>query len=187
VFLERPGRAPASARPLRAASVLGAIDRELKAVERDRLVNGWTPTLVGRALAAARVLAAYAVRRPVTQRRVAGKTGAADGAVPLPPRSFSRSRIAVSGAVTPVGIVRAMEETPAVKGAAKDRLPALHAALEAFTRARYGAVDARDEPLLDESLTAIRGVGRQLAFEAGALGRTLRVLSAGVASLRSRA
>src|SRR5262245_25235732 len=62
-------RKPATAteRLVSDSAILGAANRELAAVKRARDDNGWTPALAGRALAALRIAAAYALGHKLGQ------------------------------------------------------------------------------------------------------------------------
>jgi hypothetical protein len=61
-----------SRRMLSVASILREVRRELAAVQDQVRSSGWTSDLVGRGLAASRIVAAYATGRPVAQRSTAG-------------------------------------------------------------------------------------------------------------------
>src|SRR6185436_4630428 len=77
IRLARRGRrrTPADERLLPSRRMVGAAIRELNAVQREREQQGWNDALAGRALAAARIAAATAVGRVVSQR-IAGSPSA---------------------------------------------------------------------------------------------------------------
>ena len=157
------------------AAVVRSVRRELAAIRRERAASGWTPALIGRALAALRVLAAYALERPVTQRRV-DPTAAADGAVALRAWGARESRVTVSGAVTTESVASALA-TASFENAAggrAGRLEAIHAALRTFTESQYGSGETAGDARLDEGLTTAERLASQLAAERSTLGRIAR-------------
>ena len=121
-------------------TILGAVSKELAEVQRASR-GGWTPELVGRALAALRVAGAYATRRTVGQRPAKPGETPLEGVVVV--KSFGRGDVYVSGAAT--------TETAAFANAT-----GLSDALKALTIARYGRVEKFDS-MADEAIaTAIR-------------------------------
>src|SRR6187431_193956 len=77
--------------------ILGAVAKELDEVQRASR-GGWTPELVGRALAALRVAGAYATNRPVGQRPAKPGETPQEGVIVV--RQFGRGDVYVSGAAT---------------------------------------------------------------------------------------
>src|SRR5262245_37873908 len=101
--------ATAAARLVRDGAILGAVSRELAAVRRGREDGGWTPALAGRALAALRLVSAYALGHRLGQSEL-GVHDSVDGrAGNLIVRTGwpKTKRIAVSGAITPQAVGRA--------------------------------------------------------------------------------
>jgi len=77
----RASRLP-SRRVLSDAAILRGVRRELLAIQNDVRSSGWTSDVAGQALAAIRVVAAYAARRPVAQRFTSvGSAGLSTGEV----------------------------------------------------------------------------------------------------------
>lgn len=162
-------------------AILRGVGRELAAVQRARNDGGWTPALAGRALAAIRVAAAYAVGRKVSraaQSTVASRQAAdasqqavktrhspvtdfempASGPLSDEGRfivnvGWPRSKpIAVSGSVTSQVVAAAI-----ARGASPSRtalLQGLEEALNRLTIAQYGREAAMDDAALDESVAA---------------------------------
>jgi hypothetical protein len=127
----RASRTP-SQRMLSAAAILSAVRRELIAVQDQVRSSGWTSDLAGRALAAVRIVAAYATDRPVTQRLTSASSV-----------QSSTGELVVSGRTGPSAAV-----SSAVATTDDDEL---HDALASLATARYGretTFDAR----LDEAL-----------------------------------
>ena len=121
--------------------ILGAVAKELDEVQRASR-GGWTPELIGRALAGLRIAGAYATGRAIGQRPAKPGETPQEGVVVV--RSFGRGEVYVSGSATP--------ETSAFANA-----PAgLSDALRTLTRARYGRAEKFDS-MADEAVqTAIR-------------------------------
>ena len=159
-------------------TVVRAVRRELASIRRERASSGWTPPLIGRALAALRVLAAYALGRPVTQRRVDKPATAYDGAVALRGWGERRPRFAASGAVTTESVASALapqaDATEMTADTRAGRLEAIHAALQAFTESQYGTGDIAADARLDEGLAVADRLGTRLAIERSRLGRIAR-------------
>ena len=122
-------------------TILGTVAKELDEVQRASR-GGWTPELVGRALAALRIAGAYATNRAVGQRPAKIGETPAEGVVVV--RSFGRGDVYVSGAATPES--SAFANAPA----------GLSDAMRTLTVSRYGRVEKFDS-MADEAMqTAIR-------------------------------
>jgi hypothetical protein len=169
------------------SAILGAIGRELKAVQRARDDGGWSPALAGRALGALRAAATYALGQRVAQSPAlksrassihstittlrspsAGGEGrdisAMDGQLTVGGRWPGSKAIVVSGSVTPRMVARelARGDIPASRAAL---LESIEQALTRFTTAQYGRETALDEAGLDESLATGFRVARRLRME----------------------
>jgi len=121
--------------------ILGAVAKELDEVQRASR-GGWTPELVGRALAALRVAGAYATNRPVGQRPAKPGETPQEGVVVV--RQFGRGEVYVSGAAT--------TETAAFA----NTTAGLSDAMKTLTVARFGRHEKFDS-MADEAVqTAIR-------------------------------
>lgn len=160
------------------AAVARAVRRELASIRRERASSGWTPALIGRALAALRILAAYALGRPVSQRRVDQPAATYDGAVPLPGWTKRRARVIASGAVTAESVASALaptaEPTEAIPDKHSGRLESIHTALQVFTESQYGSGDTAADARLDDGLAVAERLAVQLAIERSRLGRIVR-------------
>jgi len=125
------------------AAILQGVRRELESI-REQSRGGWTSDLAGRALAALRIVAAYAAGRPVAQRvrdtrdRRAASSEAAFG--PLD------GQLAVNGRFGTSAIVSASVTADQADEELRD-------ALARFAAARYGR-DAKFDAKLDDSLDA---------------------------------
>lgn len=183
IVIHRRGTAPWSRRVMADGAVLRGIGRELASIRRERQTSGWTPSIIGRALAALRVVGAYAIGRRVNQHRIADDTPPEEGAVPLRIVGLQRSRVAVSAAVTATAVAVALAHGVRDREDAR-RFDALHGALDTFTRARYGHGDAALDSALDEGLASGQRIARQLAFASSRLRRWLRTSAGPAQELR---
>ncbi len=125
-------------------AVLAAVRRELRAVQRESR-GGWTPEIVGRALAATRVVASYLARHAVSQRAMTAPV--AVGELTATAGLVGRRRVAVSGATTTRTLQALGDNTEVVASN-------LEAALAILTAARYGRDGTLNGGSLDEALSA---------------------------------
>jgi hypothetical protein len=199
VRLFRRYRTPAIAaeRPITDGAILRGVGRELAAVRRDRQNGGWTPELAGRALAALRVAATYALGRrvgyfdlgPLTnpQSPLRNPRFEDPGRLALTVGWFKGKPIAVSGAVT----ARSVAQEQA-RGAANAKraamLDSLAQALTALTTAQYGRGDvAMDEAALDQALATAFDVLRRMRLEQTWIMKRLAMRRGGAAPVDTRA
>jgi hypothetical protein len=165
-------RKPASAteRLVSDGAILGAAGRELAAVKRARGDGAWTPELAGRALAAVRVIAAYALGHKLGQTTIGtreltdGSHHAQAGNVIVRTGWPKTKRIAVSGSVTSQAVARDLARGD-LTGARAAMLESLEQALTRFTAAQYGREAGLDAAALDESLAAGMGAVRRVRLE----------------------
>jgi len=136
--------AAADARLISDAAILRGVGRELTTVGRLREDTAWTPALAGRALAAMRLVGAYALARRIGIMPAGAEGLAEDGRLILKVGRWRPKRIAVSASVTPLALVNAKDE----------RFASLGQALSALTAAQYGRDEKLDAGALDESLAA---------------------------------
>jgi hypothetical protein len=147
------------------ATVLRGVSRELATVRDDRTASGWTTGLVARALAAARIVAEYALSRPASQLHATPREQAPAGALVLPRRFRQNAAVLVSGSVTPKTMALALAERTADGHPVSPRLEELRAALTEFTRAEYNQSGQLEDTSLDESLSQVERIARRLAIE----------------------
>ena len=153
----RAMRSPVTATTVTTVSggaVLKAAARELAAVSREKQGQGWTDGLVGRAAAALRIIASYAIGKPAAQT----KGLSADvhgGQIALSQGLIRRRHALVSASVTPQDMALAAESDGAVQQV-RDGIAAL-------TAARFGRA-ALDEGSLDLAVSAAGPLARSLAF-----------------------
>lgn len=155
--LYRAMRAPSTSAALTTVSgqaVLRAAARELADVSREKQGQGWTDGLVGRAAAALRIIAGYAIGRPAAQTRGL----AADvhgGQIALTQGLIRRRHALVSASVTP----QDLEQAAGTSGAVQQ----VRDGLVALTAARFGRATL-DESALDAAVNAAGPLARSLAF-----------------------
>jgi hypothetical protein len=153
--------AVASTRLIADSAILRGVGRELSAVRRLRDDGGWTTALAARAAAALRIIAAYALDRPVGHMPAGHVDIVEAGRVILKTGWPRAKRIAVSGAVTPQTLSKAT--AAGVSSASRAQLFAsLEQALRAFTTAEYGRDEKIDDGELDQALAAGRQALRQV-------------------------
>jgi hypothetical protein len=104
--------------------------------------GGWSADLVGRALAAARIIASYVAGHPVPRRTTANEP--VSGELSLSSGLVTRRRVCVAGATTPDALAHLT--APEAAG--------LHQAMQSLTAARYAAVEQFDAGTLDAALAA---------------------------------
>jgi hypothetical protein len=159
----------ASARLIADSTILNGVGRELSRVQRDRDGGGWTPDLASRALGALRIAATYAIGRPVSQMP-ASRLQADGGETAEPGRLILKAgwprgkRIAVSGAVTPQTVARALA-SPRSTAAHSALLETVSRALATLTSATFSREGTLDDAALDEALATSKSVLRRMKFE----------------------
>lgn len=127
---------------------------ELARVRSERRVSGWLPQLLDRALAATRIVAAYALDIPVTIVPVKARTAVPRGTVVVPARLLPGPWAAAASSVTARTVADARTRAA---GAAADsgrllQLGDLEQALAVLTAARYGRDATMDESALDDAM-----------------------------------
>lgn len=178
--LYRAMRAPAASRAVATVSsgaVLKAAARELVEVAREKQGQGWTDGLVGRAGAALRIIASYAVGQPATQTRglAANVQG---GQIALSQGLIRRRHALVSAAVTPEDLTGTAAGSSAVQQ--------LRDGLVTLTAARFGRATL-DEGSLDVAVQAAGPLARSLALRYSWPMVQWQKMESAVASWRGRA
>jgi hypothetical protein len=123
-------------------TILSAVARELDEVQRAGR-GGWTPELVGRALAALRVAGTFAIGRTVGQRPVGSDGTPVEGELIIA-GPFGRGKAFVSGAAT----TQTASTAAAPHGLAD--------ALQTLTAVRYGRIETLDSSADDAVAVAIQ-------------------------------
>lgn len=148
-FRERRVVSPETRRQLLTnRAILSGVRRELASVQQQGR-GGWTPDLLGKALAATRIVASYVVGQPVVQRAAAT---AATGELVIAGGWIPRRRAVVAGSTTPVALAALTHSAEASD---------LHDALLALTSARYRHADKLDDGAIDAAMaSAVRAADR---------------------------
>lgn len=141
-------------------TILRGVGRELAAVRRQRDDGTWTPPLAGRALAALRIVAAYALDRRVGHMPAGAEGLAEDGRLILKAGWPRGKRIAVSASITSQVIAGELARGAATSSASRRQLlESLEQALGTLTAATFGREDALDDSALDQALsTGVRAL-----------------------------
>jgi hypothetical protein len=148
-----------------ASNVLRRAARDLDAVRREKAVEGWSEALLARALAALRLVGAYALERRTGQAVSApAATGTLghEGHLAMAGGWLRFTKVHVSGSVTAATVGRALTGMPPGDPRRAD-LGNLQTALVRFSAAQYGRGGALDEAGLDESLGRSIVLARRLA------------------------
>ena len=193
-FTRRRSTAARAVRHASDGAILRLAAHELDEVTRGKQVEGWTPALAARALAALRIVGAYAVSGHATQVACAPDVEPTEGQLLVRP-AFGGKRALVSGTVTPLTVEREMRRREMLNGHRTGPLPDLHAALVAFTTVAYArpaspetaagyAVDAAD---LDDAMASAARAAREVQRENRWIARRLQALQRSAANLRQRA
>ncbi|HUU36046.1 MAG TPA: hypothetical protein VMW48_18400 [Vicinamibacterales bacterium] len=172
-------RAPAVARVTTVSghAVLKAAGRELAAVSRERQAAGWTDTLVGRASAALRIVASYAIGRPAAQSEGLAQN-AQGGHIALSQGLLRRRHALVSASVTPHDLAPYAEANGAIQ-IVRDGLLTL-------TASRFGHATL-DDSALDNAISAAGPLASSLALKHTWPVARWRALVGAIASWRGRA
>jgi hypothetical protein len=145
-------------------AVLRGAAKELADVRRSRDTAGWSDGLAGRALAALRVVSAYAVGRRPSQRLAASNANGYDGEMLLSKGLIRRQRAGISASTTTAAIKQAMSGLEPGSLRHQD-LEKLQTALARFSAAQYGSNNREDGTALDESLGDGIALARRLAVD----------------------
>ena len=153
--------------------ILRLVARELESVRAARLGTGWTADLVGRTMAAMRIVGSYLVQRPPSIKGLDSHEKAPAGV--LVHRDKRGRLTSITSSLTPARFRGLQPDDDAHHIALQD-------ALDAFTRAHYGREELLDAGQLDAGIdVALRALG-DLERERAWIARTR---AATVARLRS--
>jgi hypothetical protein len=180
----RPAGAAADA-SLSPRSVLSGVTRTLVSARQESQQSGWSPELAGKALAALRIAASYAIGRPVGQRPHVDGAVLLDGQLVVGAGWPVRSNALVSGAVTAEsithvlgnGATRTGDVAQAFRPASQLTLEELRDALSGLTIARYTRRDQIDTSTLDDAVASGLRATERLAAEHTWIAETRRAMS----------
>jgi hypothetical protein len=166
--------------------VLREVERELEAVRRGRQMEGWTPALAARALAAMRVAAAYAVSGHAAQSALTPDTKLSEGQILVRPRLQAGKAAVVSGSATAVTVAHEIRRREALKGSHTAPLVDLQHALQQLSIAAYGQTTPADGDL-DDAMNSGERALRVIQREHRWLAKRLAGLRRSFSGARSRA
>lgn len=163
LFTGRRKRAHTGPRPIAPHTIAGLAARELGAVQQDAASQGWSQPLIDRALSAARVAAACAIGRNVSQRPATDQMPAGEGRL-LQRRMRPQSGwVAVSAATTTDDLTRALAALPMTASpVVRVRLEQLRDAIATLTAAHYGRTPDLDRSALDSAVGAAAAQARSV-------------------------
>jgi hypothetical protein len=148
-------RVPSVMRPLPIGAVLRGTAREAERLKSEVAVEGWTPDLVGRALALFRIAGAVAMGRPVAQRLVDVDVPGREGHLVLRKGMLRPKRALVSASTTAAAIAGELADGGRRSNArTQAMLEEIREALQLFGAARYSRDGHFDAAALD---TAFEG------------------------------
>ena len=140
--------------------------RELTEVQAMAAGDGWTEIAVARALAAVRLIAALAIRHPISEKVMKAGAPVPDGRLEVAHGRMRTMRAAVSSAVTATDV--AMTGSQLADSASltrRQQLEGLQAALADLTAALYRQAPVRDAATLNEAARHGVSAARELERE----------------------
>ncbi len=183
VFRRAGARTPASERLLPVRSVVGAASRALRDVQQERERGGWTPALLSRAAAAARIIGACAIGRPVSQRPADAAATETEGRV-LVSGGFRRPGRVLSSPLTAFDLSRVSGAAAPERQATLDQL---REALSAFSEPQYRRDAAIDQGALDRALSSTLDAATKVKSEHSWLKDALKQVRMGNRAVTTRA
>lgn len=145
--------------------------RALTGTQAAAAVDGWTDEGVARALASVRIIAALAIRRPVSEKILAATAPVPEGRLAVSHGRVRTRRASVSSPVTAAEVaVFASKLTDAVSLMHRHHLEGLQSALADLTAALYRQTPARDAAALNEAVRHALEVASDLQRERNAWG-----------------
>src|SRR5262245_28015892 len=112
----RRGKTAQTVRHASDGAIPREVGRELRDVTRGRQVEGWTPALAARAIAALRVAGTYAIAGHVAQSELTRQRQPAEGQIVVRSLLQRGKAAVVSGATTPVALQREMRRRESMNG-----------------------------------------------------------------------
>jgi hypothetical protein len=146
--------------------VLGRAVSALTAAQHEGR-GGWTPELLARALAATRIVAAYALGRRASQQVVTAGSNTSDDRLPVTVGFLRKHHASVASAATTEDLSRAIDQLPARASANRRALLGqLRDAMRTLTRGQYAA-EALNDDAIDEAVRAALDAAREVRGEHG--------------------
>ena len=146
--------------------------RALADAQAAAAVDGWTDEAVARALASLRVIAALAIRQPVSEKVLAATAPVPEGRLAVSHGRVRTRRASVSSPVTAADVaVFASKLDDSVSLMHRHHLAGLQSALTDLTAALYRQTPARDAATMNEAVRHALEVASNLQRERNAWGR----------------
>jgi len=153
--------------PDRAVALRAA--QELTEVQAIAAGDGWTEIAVARALAAVRIIAALAIRHPISEKVLKSGAPVPEGRLAVSHGRVRAMRAAVSSAVTATDVaVTGSQLDDSASLTHPHQLEGLQSALSDFTAALYRQAPARDAATLNEAARHASEVANNLQRERNA-------------------
>ena len=147
-------------------AVASRASQELAEAQASATTDGWTDTAVARALAAIRVIAALAIRRPISEKVLKANAPVPEGRLAVSHGRVKTMRASVSSAVTATDVaVAGSRLDDSVPLAHRHQLVGLQSALAEMTAALYQQAPVRDAATLNEAARHAREVAIGLQRE----------------------
>ncbi len=148
-------------------AVLRELESQLAALKPEA-ERGWTDGLAARALRLVRMVSAFAIDRPISQRPI-DSNRTVDGRMLVAHGVVRKAKVTAASSVTADDVARAMAELPEGSATRRGQLEMLRDGLAALTVAAYRNEAERDSAQLDEALNAAIAAARRLASERSGL------------------
>jgi hypothetical protein len=171
VPLARGSRAagPAASNRLPDRAVAAGAAAELAAVQAVVSGDGWTDATVERALSAVRVIAALAIRHPISEKTLMAAEAAPDGRFAVAHGRIKGKRAAMSSAVTAKDVAIAGSRLDdSVSMTHRHQLEGLQSALAELTAASYKQAPVREAVVLNEAVRHAAATAGELQRERNA-------------------
>jgi len=150
-------------------AVASRASQELAEARASATTDGWTDTAVARALAAIRVIAALAIRRPISEKPLKANAPVPEGRLAVAHGRVRTMRASVSSAVTATDVAVAgsrLDDSASLTH--RHQLEGLQSALAEMTAALYQQAPVRDAATLNEAARLAREVAIGLQRERNA-------------------
>jgi hypothetical protein len=172
-----PDQPRATARVVSDRAILRGAGRELANVRLDREANGWNRELAARALAAARVVATFALSCRVSQTLSASGDKAQSGQLVVSDGWLRPKTALISTGITSESFVQALSQSVPSANGRVARLGSLQTALVSLAAIAYGRDETLDLTHLDDSVSVALDVLQRLKRENAWIRRKFRAIS----------
>lgn len=152
-------------------AVAAGAAEELEAVQASVAGDGWTDATVERALSAVRVIAALAIRHPISEKPLAAREAVPEGRFAVSHGRIKTMRAAVSSAVTAADVaIKGSRLDDSVPMSHRHQLEGLQSGLAELTAASYKQAPVRETVVLNEAVRHAASTAGELRRERNAWG-----------------